>query len=77
MVKHAKVITQSSIYRTVKPLTVVTPLSVSTTVKVNEKPLSVVITVNCITSSRDGLFTEVDPNEQEIFEKLFMSSLLV
>ena len=34
----------------VEPLTVVTPLSVPTTVKVNEKPLSVVITVICITS---------------------------
>ena len=46
----------------VKPLTEVKPLSVSTVVKVNEKPLSVVFTVNCITSSPVGLITEVDLN---------------
>ena len=46
----------------VQTLTVVTPLSVSTTVKVNEKPLSVVITVICIISSQEELITEVDSN---------------
>ena len=50
------------LWQAVKPLTEVTPLSVATTVKVSEKPLSVVITVICITSSREGLITEVDPN---------------